>query len=116
MHNVCTVHMYDLDCAPGIGQGVWRFLSGRVFGVGRPDDGSMSRRGNPNDNAESFFKTLKVEAVEPADYRTFDDVAADIPRFIEQVYNETRLHSAIGDLSPAQFEDINIPASTKSAA
>ncbi len=80
--------------------------------------GSMSRRGIPYDNAkaESFFKTLKVEAVEPADYRTFDDVAADIPRFIEQVYNETRLHSAIGYLSPAQFEDINIPAPTKSAA
>jgi putative transposase len=80
--------------------------------------GSMSRRGNPYDNAkaESFMKTLKVEAVYRADYDSFDDVAADLPRFIEQVYNQSRLHSALGYLSPAQFEDINIPAPTKSAA
>jgi putative transposase len=80
--------------------------------------GSMSRRGNPYDNAkaESFMKTLKVEAVYLADYDSFQDVAADLPRFIEEVYNETRLHSALGYLSPAQFEDINRPAPTKSAA
>ena len=48
--------------------------------------GSMSRRGNPYDNprAESFFKTLKVEAVYVADYATFADVAADLPRFIDK--------------------------------
>lgn len=67
---------------------------------------SMSRKGNPYDNAfaESFMKTFKYEEVNMNEYESFDDAFDNIERFIEEVYNKRRLHSSIGYLPPDEFE------------
>ena len=67
---------------------------------------SMSRKGNPYDNAkaESFMKTLKSEEVSVNEYETFLQAKEQIGRFISIVYNNKRLHSALNYLTPAEFE------------
>lgn len=70
---------------------------------------SMSRTGNPYDNAkaESFMKTLKCEEVYLQKYRDREEAYASIAHFIDEVYNHKRLHSALGYLPPATFEAQN---------
>jgi transposase InsO family protein len=78
---------------------------------------SMSRKGNPWDNAacESFMKTLKYEEVFRNEYHDLADALDSIPEFLEKVYNERRLHSALGYLPPAEFE-ANLVAQLKKDA
>jgi transposase InsO family protein len=68
---------------------------------------SMSRKGNPYDNAacESFMKTLKYEEVYRNEYRDFQEAQARLGEFLDRVYNQKRLHSALGYLPPAEFEN-----------
>lgn len=71
--------------------------------------GSMSRRGNPYDNAriESFFKTLKHEEIFAFDYQTMQDVLERLPFFLEEIYNRRRLHSSLGYMPPHEYETLN---------
>ncbi len=67
---------------------------------------SMSRKGNPYDNAfaESFMKTIKTEEVYLWEYRTLEDVERRLPYFIEQVYNRKRLHASLDYVPPVEYE------------
>ena len=67
---------------------------------------SMSRPGNPYDNAkcERFMKTLKQEEIRCSEYRDINDLRANLSRFFDTYYNATRLHSALGYQSPDNFE------------
>jgi len=67
---------------------------------------SMSRKGNPWDNApcESFMKTLKYEEVHRNEYRDLAEARSFIGEFLETIYNRRRLHSALGYVPPAEFE------------
>jgi putative transposase len=70
---------------------------------------SMASVGNPYENAkaESFFRTLKMEEVYLKDYRNFEEAEGNIGEFIEEVYNQKRLHSSLGYLPPVEFEAIH---------
>jgi putative transposase len=78
---------------------------------------SMSRKGNPWDNAacESFMKTLKYEEVLRNEYRDLTEARVAIVAFIEKVYNQKRLHSALGYVPPAEFE-VQLAVQDKEAA
>lgn len=79
---------------------------------------SMSRKGNPWDNAacESFMKTLKYEEVHRNEYRDLAEARASIREFLEKIYNQKRLHSALGYLPPAEFEANLVIQAHKEAA
>lgn len=88
-----------------------RFLMAHGFRI------SMSRSGNPYDNAyaESFMKTLKHEEVSLWEYETMADVVERIPYFIEEVYNKKRLHSSIGYMPPEEYERLMLEKSADTA-
>lgn len=67
---------------------------------------SMSRPGNPYDNAkcERFMRTLKEEEIRCSEYRDLDHLRANLSRFFDTYYNASRLHSALGYQSPDDFE------------
>jgi len=71
---------------------------------------SMARKGNPYDNAtaESFMKTLKYDEVYLWDYQSLEDVKRRIPYFLQEVYNQKRLHSALGYVTPQEFEQAEL--------
>jgi transposase InsO family protein len=78
---------------------------------------SMSRKGNPYDNAtcESFMKTLKYEEVYRQEYRDLAEARASIGQFLNKVYNQQRLHSALGYLPPVEFEQSLSPGTVSEA-
>lgn len=67
---------------------------------------SMSRTASPYDNAqaESFIKTLKYEEVYRSEYRNLEEARASMGVFLEKIYNQERLHSALGYRPPLEFE------------
>ena len=69
---------------------------------------SLSTPGRPTDNAliERFFRTLKQEEVRLSDYRDLAEAERQIGYFIEQLYNQERLHSRLGYVPPAEFEQV----------
>ena len=79
---------------------------------------SLSRKANPWDNAacESFIKTLKYEEVYRSEYHDLAEAQASIGAFLEKVYNQKRLHSALGYLPPAEFERGLLAQPNKEAA
>lgn len=71
---------------------------------------SNSRKGNPYDNAlmESFYKTIKRELIKDAQFETPEQAKREIFKYIELYYNTKRMHSALGFVSPVEFEKLNL--------
>jgi putative transposase len=67
---------------------------------------SMATQGKPEENgyAERLMRTIKEEEVDLSEYRDLDDARKQIGCFIDEVYMQKRIHSALGYLTPAEFE------------
>jgi transposase InsO family protein len=78
---------------------------------------SMSRAGNPWDNAacESFMKTLKAEQIDGRRYATLEELHQDIAAFLDGYYNRRRLHSSLGYCPPDEFEQQHASAAPAAA-
>jgi hypothetical protein len=98
------IHHSDRDMQYACGGYIQRLEAARI----QP---GMSRAGRPWDNAvaESFVATLKREEVDGRTYRDLDDARASIARFLEEIYNQKRLHSALDYLAPTVFETMQRP-------
>jgi putative transposase len=96
----CCIHHSDRGVQYACNDYV-AMLAGNGFKI------SMSEKGNPYQNAkaESWFKTLKCEEVYLNEYETFGEARRNIEKFILEVYNRKRLHSALGYVSPEEFEE-----------
>jgi Integrase core domain len=88
-------------------QHIRRLEHGATFGF----DACFFRFHKPAPKCESFMKTLKYEEVYRNEYRDFQEAHASVGEFLERVYNERRLHSALGYRSPAEFEQNGGPVS-----
>jgi transposase InsO family protein len=81
---------------------------------------SMASVGEPEENgyAERLMRTIKEEEVDLSEYEDFSDAMRGLGRFLDDVYNRKRIHSSLGYLTPAEFEQqwISMPRSATSVA
>ena len=81
---------------------------------------SMANVGEPEENgyAERLMRTIKEEEVDLSEYEDFIDALRGLGRFLDDVYNRKRIHSSLGYLTPAEFEQqwISMPRSRTSVA
>ena len=78
---------------------------------------SMAKRGEPRENgyAERLMRTIKEEEVDLSDYLNFAEARCQMAHFLEKVYNQKRIHSSLGYLTPTEFETVWIETQSHSS-